>query len=287
MKRRKFGRMSSIVVAGVLVAGLLGCGQNDSGQGFDTGHIFDPIKADALSASIGGCNVVHRESGDLKTVSARLVGRIAPRSDIVTADFPVDCSRCQVLNSSDSDVHDCQFYDACQEVDLDCQETIQDLIGMPLLSNATFANVLYTRMAYPLNTPSPLAGKTVEHVFSEAFDCQVLEITVAGKQAALADASGIGFYFDGQFAYWPMELLESVRTIKFTNGEDGELYQFGGLVLCWAGSMTSFANGSVEFKPFMRFDADGRCYLNWDDTDFNDRISIENSAFDRMDELFQ
>ena len=226
------------------------------------------------------CQQVHQASPDITVLRVEDLGRAAPGTNTVPATFNVDCSQCTVQSSEASGSYDCQFYDECLDLELDCTDELEQLTGLPMVTSATF-DVWYTRVAYEENAPTEHAGETVERYYSEDFNCRVLDIVTASRTDALPYASGIGFYFAGEVTYFPMSDLASAGEVTLANGESGTLHDFGALTICWRGSMSSSSSARYEFKPFMMFEADGACYFNWDAVPENYLVSSGVSAFDR------
>jgi hypothetical protein len=117
--------------------------------------------------------------------------------------------------------------------------------------------------------------------------CRLLTVTTASKQAALNDASGIGWYAadaaagsqsmtNGRFV--PKAELKPAGTATFRSGAPAVLNQFSAMAGCTVGG------GSYDklFKPFMQFDnaPDGNVYRNWDRAQ-DYRVSRAFPQFDR------
>lgn len=231
-------------------------------------------KADALD-----CNLVHESSQDISVLKAQTLGRIAPGSNTVTANYNVDVSECTVLAEQPGGGYDCQFYDDCKDMTVDCTDAITAETGLTTISEATF-RVRYTKRTNP-------SGETAERYLSENFNCQQLEITTVTRTDALPFASGIGFYYDGHTAFVPASELEAIEEVTLANGESGTVHQFGGLTLCWAGSMSSSMSQVTNFKPFVVYEAGDTCYVGWDSVPENYRITVSTRFFDRSPELLQ
>ncbi len=235
----------------------------------------------------GSCDEFHQASPDITVLNAQLIGRAAPSSNTVPADFNVDCGMCNVLRSEESNAYDCQFYDVCEEMTLDCTSQLERMTGLPFLTEAVFDNVFYVSTTYDDDAPTEHAGETIHRYYSEGFNCSILEIVTVSRSDALPYADGIGFYYSGQVAYFPIENMYPIGEVTLANGEPGTLHRFGALALCWAGSMSSSAAGVSEFKPFMLFGDESTCYFNWDSVPENYRISVHTRSFDRSGELLR
>jgi hypothetical protein len=120
-------------------------------------------------------------------------------------------------------------------------------------------------------------------------------VTTASKDAAVANASGIGFWSaqaaggnvaaenSGRFV--AKAALKVAGTGTLLNGAPATLHEFVGLTNCPLGA------GSVMgrlFKPYMQFEGapDGRIFRNWDLTD-NYRIDGTITQFDRSAQVLR
>jgi hypothetical protein len=125
--------------------------------------------------------------------------------------------------------------------------------------------------------------------------CALLRVTVASKNAGLANTTGIGFWSaessageqsaenSGRFV--PKSQLKAVGTANLRNGAPATLHEFVGISNCPAGGQDSF---SRLFKPYMEFmgGADGRIFHNWDQAE-NYRIGRDVPQFDRSGDVLQ
>ncbi len=161
------------------------------------------------------------------------------------------------------------------------------MTGTTFLDTATFWNVVYTRKDIPEDAPSNNAGEAVHRYHAESFNCGVLEVITASRKAALPFAKAVGFYYSGGGSVFSPDELTQVGSVTLANGEEGVLHTFGALSLCWSGSMSSSAAQVEQFKPFMLFEHERTCYVNWDDVLANDRIDIHPSGFDRSREVLR
>ena len=155
------------------------------------------------------------------------------------------------------------------------------MTGLPFVTNATFDYVIYVES----EGDGSNGGQPYQKYYAEHMNCHVLEITTASRSDALPYATGIGFYFDGHFAFKPVANLLPWGYETLKNGDSATLHRFGAVAVCWAGSMSSSANRVYEFKPFMRFEAESKCYMNWDSVDGNYRVSAQVKEFDRSAEV--
>ncbi len=259
-------------------AGEAGCPVNDR---------LKAGKADFLNGLDDTCEYVHQSSNDLTLLKAELVGRAAPSSNTVPADFNVDCSKCVVLSEEESSAYDCQFYDVCKELSIDCKAELESMTGMPFITDASFDRVSYVKTSgYPGGPEGP-PREAHESYYTEQFNCQVLEITVASRDPALPEAKGIGFWFEDAFSFIAKDKLVEVGTATLKDGTAATLHKFGALAVCWRGSMSSSSSAVYEFKPFMKFEAEGKCYFNWDTVADNYLISSSVKSIDRSAEVLE
>jgi hypothetical protein len=125
--------------------------------------------------------------------------------------------------------------------------------------------------------------------------CAVVRVTTASKDAAVANASGIGFWSaqaaganvaaenSGRFV--ARAGLKSNGPATLLNGTPATLHEFAGLANCPLGQ------GSVMgrlFKPYMQFEGapDGRIFRNWDLAE-NYRIDGAIAQFDRSPQVLR
>ncbi len=121
--------------------------------------------------------------------------------------------------------------------------------------------------------------------------CTALRVTTATKQAALADAGGVGWYAadaapgfnamtSGRFT--AKAQLKQVGTAALEGGAPAVLHEFAGMANCTSGQ-SSF---DLLFKPFIQFDnaPDGKVYRNWDLAQ-NYRITRALPQLDRRGEV--
>jgi hypothetical protein len=125
--------------------------------------------------------------------------------------------------------------------------------------------------------------------------CALLRVTTAGKDAALADAAGIGFWSaqtaagnlaaDDVGLFVPKGRLKAVGTATLLNGQAATLHDFVGIANCQTGSSGDF---SRLFKPYMEFDGgnDGRVFRNWDLAS-NYRVGGDVTQFDRSGDVLR
>lgn len=276
-------RIASSIVATLVWVGCAAEVEDLSGVPSTTSEVAEHLKGS--KADFGGdCEPVHQASRDITVLSARILGRFAPDTNTVPADFNVDCSRCDVLEQEETNGYDCQFYDVCVQQTLDCSSEISRLTDMPFVNGAVFDNVYYVA-----NQPSEDNGwEGHEDWHSEGFNCSVLEITTAARSEALPTAATVGFWFDGEFTQLSLRDAMEVGTATFNTGEAATLHRFGAVAICWRGSVSSSMSTEHEFKPFLKYEGDdGRCYFNWDAVESNYRISSFTREFDRSWELLQ
>jgi hypothetical protein len=223
------------------------------------------------------CTAVDQLSADLTVLRASTKGRAASASNTVPANFNIDGSRCNIVASEPYDGFDCQFYDVCEVVTLDCTSHLKQLVwNTPFTHRVQFERVYH------------MANATEDRYLSETMNCQVVEITTVTRDAALTDADAIGFYYDGHTTVIPRQQWKNVGSATLANGEAATLHAFGGLSVCWGGSFSS-SRGAVEFKPFLLHRDDDTCYRNWDDVPQNYRIGLGDAPgeFDRSHELLK
>jgi hypothetical protein len=122
--------------------------------------------------------------------------------------------------------------------------------------------------------------------------CSLLRVTTASKQAAVTDATGIGWYAADAAAgnqamtsgrFIATAALKQVGTATLKSGAPALLHEFVGVAGCPAGQ------GSFDrlFKPFMQFDnAPDKTFRNWDRAD-NYRIGRAVLQFDRSATVLQ
>jgi hypothetical protein len=95
--------------------------------------------------------------------------------------------------------------------------------------------------------------------------CRLLEIQTVTRNAALQNAEGIGFSYEGAFSFIPLEKLVAIGTATLRNGETATLHRFQAPAFCWRGSATSSSRATYDFKPFLQFKAaNGDVFRNWD-----------------------
>ena len=275
--------ISLVIVVGFGISCL-----SDTDAGVDLSMVPDGFTWEGKEDLFGGsCDEFHQASADITVLSAQLIGRAAPSSNTVPADYNVDCDWCDVLRSEEAESYDCQFYDECLDMTLDCTSQLERMTGLPFLTTAVFDNVRYVSTTYEEDAPTEHAGETVSRYYAESFNCNILEIVTVSRSDALPWADGIGFYYSGQVAYFPIENMYPIGEVTLANGEPGTLHSFGALSLCWAGSMSSSSATVNEFKPFLLFGDESACYFNWDAVPENYRISVHTRSFDRSGELLR
>lgn len=125
--------------------------------------------------------------------------------------------------------------------------------------------------------------------------CALLRVTTAGKDAGLANATGIGFYSaqaatgsqanDDVGLFVPKSRLKPIGTAAFLNGETATLHEFVGVANCQAGGSGAL---SRLFKPYMEFIGanDGRMFRNWD-LAANYRVGGDVTQFDRSGDVLR
>jgi hypothetical protein len=274
-------RFSALFVAALATAG---CGSPDETTNVD--HFEPPLVEMPSSDKADGArcdHTTHQASPDITVLSARTLGRAAPSTNTVPADFNIDLSRCDVISDVPYDGYDCQFYDACRELSLDCSAELAETTGGHFVGSARFDNVIYVRS----DGEPDRGGQAYEKYYSESFNCQVVEIVTASRAKALPFASALGMYFGSRLSLIPAKGLDAAGTVTLANGEEGTLHRFTGLGLCWSGSMSGSARQVEQFKPFMLFEDGGACWANWDQVPENYRISVQTQAFDRAGEILK
>jgi hypothetical protein len=136
---------------------------------------------------------------------------------------------------------------------------------------------------------APALHRIVVAADQDLSSCSLLRVTTVGKDAAVANASGIGFWSaqakdgnqtpedSGRFV--PASQLKAVGRATLANGTAATLHEFVGVANCPSGDSSSFAR---LFKPYMQFDgaADGRIFRNWDLSP-NYSVSLGAPQFDR------
>lgn len=125
--------------------------------------------------------------------------------------------------------------------------------------------------------------------------CALLRVTTAGKDAALATATGIGFWSaqatDGNLAaensgrFVAKTAFKMTGTATLRNGAPATLHEFAGVTNCPLGQGSSAAR---LFKPYMQFEAAGNAaiFRNWDLAE-NYRISSAITQFDRSADVLR
>ncbi len=273
-----------VATLAVITFSFVGCADQVEDTTLAVGAVPDFIQGSKADFGEGACSAyVHQASPDITVLKAELIGRFAPDTNTVPADFNVDCSACNVLSSGPYSGHDCQFYDICEELTLDCRNELESMTDMPFINGATFDNVVFLGDEPDEETSEPGSGK----YYAQGFNCSVLEITTASRADALPFARRLGFWLDGEFTEFSLHDLQPVGEAHFRNGELATLHRFGAVAICWSGSMSSSMAGSHEFKPYLRFEANDRCYVNWDAAEDNYRISSHIRGFDRSHEVLQ
>jgi hypothetical protein len=125
--------------------------------------------------------------------------------------------------------------------------------------------------------------------------CALLRVTTASKDAALANATGIGFWSaqetegnltpenSGRFV--PKAALKAIGQAVLRSGAPATLHEFVGVANCPLGG--GVVAGRL-FKPYMQFEggADGRVFRNWDLAE-NYRISPAITRFDRSADVLR
>jgi hypothetical protein len=132
---------------------------------------------------------------------------------------------------------------------------------------------------------APALHRVIVPVGGNLAGCNLLQVTTASKQAAVANSTGIGWYAaeatagsqamtTGRFV--PKAELKSLGPATLKSGDPATLHLFVGLANCPAGQ------GSLDrlFKPFMEFAAPQQTFRNWDRS-ANYRISRGAPQFDR------
>ncbi len=256
-------------------------------EDLSTGESVPPHLAKGGKADFGDdsstCAYQHQASNDITVLSARISGRFAPDTNTVPADFNVPVDSCNIVDFREYDGFDCQFYDICEELTVDCTNQLERMTGLTWINDARFDNVLH--VADFGEGGGPFAS---EKYYAEGMNCSVLEIRTVSRADALPHAVGMGFYMDGAFTYFDLRDVHPAGEVTLANGERGVIHEFGATTLCWAGSISSSMRDH-EFKPFLRFDAEDTdtCYFNWDRVESNYVISSWTREFDRAHELLQ
>jgi outer membrane protein assembly factor BamB len=128
-----------------------------------------------------------------------------------------------------------------------------------------------------------------------AAGCRLLRVTAAGKDAGVANSSGIGFWSaqaaagnqpaEDQGRFVAKSQLKATGTAALLDGSAATLYEFVGVSNCPAGGSGAF---SRLFKPYMQFEgaADGKILRNWDRAE-NYRIGPDVLQFDRSADVIQ
>jgi outer membrane protein assembly factor BamB len=124
--------------------------------------------------------------------------------------------------------------------------------------------------------------------------CTMLRVTVASKNAGLANATGIGFWSspenngnvvpDDTGRFVAKGQLKAVGNAKLRGNVQATLHEFVGIASCAAGGSGEVAR---LFKPYMEFEGDpGRVFHNWDRAS-NYRISPSAPRFDRSGDVLE
>ncbi len=253
---------------------------------------YPEVSLEALPGKADGAgplcqHFVHQPSADITVLEVGTIGRAAPGSNTVPATFDVDVGACDVLAEAPYDGYDCQFYDDCRALDVDCSNELGHMTNAPFLGRAAFHNVIYTRKDVPHDAPSNDAGRSVERYHHEGFNCSVLEVITLSRADALPFARGLGFYYDREVNFFGTDELQPVGNVVLESGEAGVMHRFAGLTNCWSGSVSSSMSSVTEFKPFMLFEDGGACWLNWDKAPHNHRVTPRHRFFDRSSELIR
>ena len=163
---------------------------------------------------------------------------------------------------------------ACTAIDtmsVDCTAAVEQAVGAPAFHRVVLAS-----------------GQNV-------MGCALLRVTTASKNAALATASGIGFWSaqatDGNQSaedsgrFVPKTAFRLTGAAMLRNGEPATLHEFVGVTNCSLGEDSSMAR---LFKPYMQFEAaaNATIFRNWD-LGGNYRISRTITAFDRSADVLR
>jgi hypothetical protein len=128
-----------------------------------------------------------------------------------------------------------------------------------------------------------------------AAGCRLLRVTAAGKNAGVANSSGIGFWSaqaaagnqaaEDQGRFVAKSQLKAAGPATLLDGSAATLYEFVGVSNCSAGGSGAF---SRLFKPYMQFEgaADVKIFRNWDRAE-NYRIGPDVLQFDRSADVLQ
>jgi hypothetical protein len=132
---------------------------------------------------------------------------------------------------------------------------------------------------------APALHRVIVPVGGNFAGCNVLLVTTASKQAAVANSTGVGWYAaeatagsqamtTGRFV--PRAELKVAGAATLKTGDPAVLHTFVGVANCPAGQ------GSFDrlFKPYMEFDTPQQTFRNWDRS-ANYRISRTAPQFDR------
>jgi hypothetical protein len=122
--------------------------------------------------------------------------------------------------------------------------------------------------------------------------CTMLRVTVASKNAGLANATGIGFWSspenngnvvpDDTGRFIAKGQLKAIGNANLRGNVPATLHEFVGIASCAAGGSGEVAR---LFKPYMEFDGDaGRVFHNWDRAS-NYRVGPSAPRFDRSGDV--
>jgi hypothetical protein len=151
--------------------------------------------------------------------------------------------------------------------------------------------------------PSPMIGE-FRYSGDRSGVCEVIEVRTIVKDGALSAPSfqGVGFYvaaygpWNGSVKEIGKDRLHEVGKVKLKGGEPGTVLRFIMQGMCFGqgGNGGSIYSRNFQFKPFARFDADGKTHHVWDsvkDNYFLGRKDYPNrdwvQSFDRQNELLE
>ncbi len=199
---------------------------------------FPFLLTSALASTAGFSGTVDQETYDVRLVAAQISGDLV---SIGETGSQVALTSCREESRREQWLTGVHIYD---DVSLDCRQAVSALLHVPVISRVSVYTAVQTGTLKMVNPGVALKARRVD-------------VYTATRDAALAPAAGVGFYFGFEETFVPKNKL--VRFMGATDGNHDAV-----TVLRFAGLFTGAAFDSVMLKPYVRYDDGGTQFRNWE-----------------------
>lgn len=196
----------------------------------------------SLTATPAFAGVVDQESFDVRLVAAQITGTVIGVGEGQAAQ--VQLTSCKEISRRPQWHTGVHIYD---DVEYDCVEALSAYVGAPLLGYGRIYTAMQKGTSKMVNPGIAKSGRRVD-------------LYTAVRDAALAPAKGIGFYYAWESRFIPKNKLSTFTHATDWNGDAVTVQRF-------AGFFTGPAFESVSFKPYVRYDDQGVEFRNWENVE--------------------